>query len=80
MVRYAETSSPVVVKREGRLEVKVRDVLTGQDLSWNPELVVLSTGIAPDSENEILSGMLRSALTSEGGVAWYSVRTYSVGA
>jgi heterodisulfide reductase subunit A-like polyferredoxin len=66
LVRYPETSDPVVVERGGRLEVKVSDALTGQDLLLSPELVVLSTGIAPGSENEVLSSMLRSALTSEG--------------
>jgi heterodisulfide reductase subunit A-like polyferredoxin len=66
LVRYAEANGPVIVEREGRLEVKVRDALTPQDLLLSPELVVLSTGIAPGSENETLSGMLRSALTSEG--------------
>jgi heterodisulfide reductase subunit A-like polyferredoxin len=66
LVRYEETNGPIVTEREGRLEVKVFDTVTGQDLSLAPELIVLSTGIAPGSDNENLSSMLRSALTSGG--------------
>ena len=65
-MRFSEASGPVVVQRERGLEVTVRDESTGRDMMFTPELVVLSTGIAPGSDNAALSYMLRSGLTSEG--------------
>jgi heterodisulfide reductase subunit A-like polyferredoxin len=65
-VRYPERSDPVVVEDGGRLQVTVRDGSTNRDLELRPDLVVLSTGIAPAADNPVLSGLLRSALTADG--------------
>jgi heterodisulfide reductase subunit A len=64
-VRHAEGSDPQVEDRRG-LEVTVTDAATLRDLAWRPDLVVLSVGIAPAEDNPALSGLLRSALTSDG--------------
>ena len=48
------------------LTVRVEDGGTGRDLVLKPDLVVLSTGIAPAADNPALSGLLRSALTADG--------------
>ena len=50
----------------GQLTVTVRDANTNTELVLRPDLLVLSTGIAPAAENPVLSGILRSALTSDG--------------
>ncbi len=65
-VRYPEKSDPVVVEDGGRLQVTVRDGSTNRDLELRPDLLVLSTGIAPAADNPVLSGLLRSALTADG--------------
>jgi heterodisulfide reductase subunit A-like polyferredoxin len=65
-IRYEEKSDPVVTEENGRLKVTVRDVSTNRDLVLRPDLLALSTGIAPAADNPILSGLLRSALTADG--------------
>jgi heterodisulfide reductase subunit A len=65
-VRHPEKSDPVVVEAGGQLQVTVRDSSTNRDLELRPDLLVLSTGIAPADGNPVLSGQLRSALTADG--------------
>ncbi|OFW57092.1 MAG: hypothetical protein A2133_06170 [Actinobacteria bacterium RBG_16_64_13] len=65
-VRHPEKSDPVVTDEDGRLAVKVHDSSSNRDLVLRPDLLVLSTGIAPAAGNPVLSGQLRSALTSDG--------------
>jgi heterodisulfide reductase subunit A-like polyferredoxin len=65
-VRHPEKGEPAVAEHDGGLEVRVRDVSGGRDLLLRPDLLVLSTGIAPAATNPVLSGLLRSALTSDG--------------
>jgi len=64
-IRYPEAKDPVVAD-EGGLTVRVTDNATQRDMMLKPDLVVLSTGIAPAADNPILSGLLRSALTADG--------------
>ena len=65
-VRHPEKSDPVVVEEGGRLKVTVHDASSNRDLVLRPDLLVLSTGIAPAAGNPVLSGLLRSALTADG--------------
>ncbi len=65
-VRCEENHGPVLIENDGRLEIKVHDILTGRDYELNPDLLVLSTGISPAAGNSDLSRILRSALTGEG--------------
>ena len=62
-VRHPEKGDPVVVEQDGRLEVTVHDASSNRELLLRPDLLVLSTGIAPAATNPVLSGLLRSALT-----------------
>ena len=55
-----------MAEHDGRLEVRVRDVSSSRELLLRPDLLVLSTGIAPAVTNPVLSGLLRSALTTDG--------------
>jgi heterodisulfide reductase subunit A-like polyferredoxin len=64
-VRHPRTEDPVVEDRQG-LSVSAIDSGTGRRLELRPDLVVLSTGIAPAADNPVLSGILRSALTADG--------------
>jgi heterodisulfide reductase subunit A-like polyferredoxin len=65
-IRYADKSDPFVTEEGGRLKVTIRDVSTNRDLVLRPDLLALSTGIAPAADNALLSGLLRSALTADG--------------
>jgi heterodisulfide reductase subunit A-like polyferredoxin len=65
-VRHPEGSDPVVADQNGRLQVTVHDTSSNRELVLKPDLLVLSTGIAPAAGNPVLSGQLRSALTSDG--------------
>ena len=56
----------MVTEEGGRLKVTVRDISSGRDLILRPDLVALSTGLAPAADNQALSGLLRSALTADG--------------
>ena len=65
-VRHSEDNPPSVVEEKGQLTVRVNDSALNRELVFKPEWLVLSTGIAPASDNPSLSRMLRSALTSDG--------------
>ncbi len=64
-LRYADKHEPVV-SDQGGLQVTVTDASNGRELMLSPDLVVLSTGIAPAADNPAISGLLRSALTADG--------------
>lgn len=65
-VRHPEKGDPVVIEENERLKVTVHDSSSNRDLVLRPDLLVLSTGIAPAAGNPVLSGQLRSALTADG--------------
>ena len=65
-VRHPDQCDPLVVEEGGRLKVTVHDASSNRDLLLRPDLLVLSTGIAPAADNPALSGLLRSALTADG--------------
>jgi heterodisulfide reductase subunit A len=48
------------------LQVSVVDGGSGKEITLKPDMVVLSTGIAPATDNPIFSGLLRTALTADG--------------
>jgi heterodisulfide reductase subunit A-like polyferredoxin len=64
-IRYNDQQAPVVSDENG-LQVTVTDASNGRELAVRPDLVVLSTGIAPAEDNPVLSGLLRTALTADG--------------
>jgi heterodisulfide reductase subunit A-like polyferredoxin len=64
-IRYNDKQDPVVSDKNG-LQVSVVDASSGRDITLKPDMVVLSTGIAPATDNPVISGLLRSALTSDG--------------
>ena len=65
-VRYPDKQDPQVTQEQGKLAVRVTDASTGVELLLHPDLLALSVGIAPAADNPILSGLMRSALTSDG--------------
>jgi heterodisulfide reductase subunit A-like polyferredoxin len=57
---------PTVSEKDGRLRVSVTIQPEGEQVELLPDLVVLSAGIEPLSENEHISRLLKLPLTSEG--------------
>ncbi len=65
-IRRPDGQDPEVVEEGGQIKVTVHDAATGRDLVLRPDLLVLSTGIAPGRDNPAISGTLRSALNADG--------------
>ncbi len=51
-LRYDSEAPPVLVNNKGsdKLEIKVKDILLDQELTLKPDVLVLSTGIVPNTE------------------------------
>jgi heterodisulfide reductase subunit A len=63
-VRYETDNKPRVTEESGGIKVETRDLILRQNVSFSPDLVVLSTGITAD--NEALSQKLKLPLTEDG--------------
>jgi len=63
-IRYSEGKEPV--SGASATEIHVTDASTGRQLTLRADLLVLSTGIAPASDNPVLSELLRTSLTADG--------------
>jgi len=64
-IRYPEGQEPQTSEDRG-LVVRVTDAGTRRELVLRPDLLVLSTGIAPAPDNPALSAILRTSLTADG--------------
>ena len=64
-IRYPEGEEPST-SDDGGLTVRVKDAATRRTLLLRPDLLVLSTGIAPAPDNQRLSSVLRTSLTADG--------------
>jgi heterodisulfide reductase subunit A-like polyferredoxin len=64
-IRYPEGEEPET-RDDGGLTVRVKDAGTRRTLLLRPDLLVLSTGIAPAPDNQRLSSILRTSLTADG--------------
>jgi heterodisulfide reductase subunit A len=65
-IRYDEQIPPIVQKQNDQLFVTVRDTRLRQDVSLQPDLLVLSTGVVPDPHNEELGRQLKVPLDAHG--------------
>ncbi len=64
-IRYPEEQEPETFDDQGPV-VRVTDASTRRQLLLRPDLLVLSTGIAPAPDNPELSAILRTSLTADG--------------
>jgi heterodisulfide reductase subunit A len=64
-IRYPEKQEPETFEDQG-LAVRVTDASTRREVLLRPDLLVLSTGIAPAPDNPALSAILRTSLTADG--------------
>jgi heterodisulfide reductase subunit A len=65
-LRYEEEEPPQVQVNYGQLQVQVRDVILGQQLTFSPDLLTLSMAIMPAETNAELAAILEVPLSSEG--------------
>jgi heterodisulfide reductase subunit A len=65
-VRFDEKADPKLEKVGADLSVLVDDVILGGTVRLQPDLVVLSTGIRPNHENEELAKFLKVPLSKDG--------------
>jgi heterodisulfide reductase subunit A len=65
-IRMPDNAMPDMTLEEGIIEVSAMDVILGDEVSIRPDLVVLSTGIRPNPDNEELARMLKVPLSKDG--------------
>ena len=65
-IRFNENADPKVEKQGTDLSVMVDDVVLGEKVTLHPDLVVLSTGIRPNHDNEELAKFLKVPLSKDG--------------
>jgi len=65
-IRYEEESKPEVRNNDGRLNIKVKDLILNRDLLIGTDLLVLSSGIVANKGNKNLSQMLKVPLNADG--------------
>ena len=65
-IRYKEESKPEIRNDNGRLEIKVKDLILNRDLLIGTDLLVLSSGIIASKGNKNLSQMLKVPLNADG--------------
>jgi heterodisulfide reductase subunit A len=65
-LRYDEEDPPQVQINYGELQVRVKDVILDQSLSFSPDLLALSMAIMPADSNPELARILQVPLSSEG--------------
>ncbi|MHC4253927.1 MAG: CoB--CoM heterodisulfide reductase iron-sulfur subunit A family protein, partial [Planctomycetota bacterium] len=65
-VRYAKEDPPRVEVEGGRPRVTFREPLLGEDIQVEPELLVLSAGIAPNEGNRDLAKLVKVPVNADG--------------
>ena len=66
-IRFDQNEPPEIIDGDGRLRIKVKDLVLGEDLIFEPDYLVLSNGIVPDVENnETLSKFFKVPVNQDG--------------
>ncbi len=65
-IRYSPEQPPDVKVTDGKPVVVVRDSVLGQDIELTPDLLVLSSGLVPQTGSVELAQMLKVPLNSDG--------------
>ena len=64
-IRYDLNSKPEIKKEKENLTVRVLDPILNKKIEVNPDILVLSTGIMPNKENEKLAKILKVPLNED---------------
>jgi heterodisulfide reductase subunit A len=65
-LRYEENDAPQVQIEYGKIQVRVKDVILDQQLTFTPDMLALSMAIMPANSNRELASVLEVPLSSEG--------------
>jgi len=65
-VQYDKDENPQVIKNDNSLHVEIREKIMNRILRFTPDLIVLSTGIVPNTDNKLLSQALKVPLGTDG--------------
>jgi heterodisulfide reductase subunit A len=65
-LRYREGAPPQVQVNYGELQVRIKDIVLNQELTFTPDLLALSMAILPADTNQELARILEVPLSSEG--------------
>jgi heterodisulfide reductase subunit A-like polyferredoxin len=65
-IRYDDNSKPEIRSNNGRLNISIFEPILREKIELPSDLVVLSTGIEPTKDNEVLAKMLKVPLNDEG--------------
>ena len=65
-VRYDDDSKPQVAAENGRLVLRAVDPILGEPMEISPDLLTLSTAIAPGESNDSIGSLFKLALSMEG--------------
>jgi heterodisulfide reductase subunit A len=61
-IRFEDGKEPEVTKNNGKLQVSLTDALLGIPIKLEPDLLVLSSGIVPNPDNEEIGKLLKVPL------------------
>jgi heterodisulfide reductase subunit A len=64
-LRFEDDKNPEVSIKDGKLEVSIFDSTMQMPVTINPDLLVLSAGIVPDSENKTVAQFLKVPLNQD---------------
>jgi len=64
-IRVPDDQPPALSKKGDTLELIARDTILGEDILLKPDMIVLSTGIRPNPDNEELAKMLKVPLSKD---------------
>jgi len=65
-IQYDDNAKPVVRKVDSDLYVEIMEKIVNKKLRFSPDLIVLSSGIVPNSDNKVLSQALKVPLGTDG--------------
>ncbi len=65
-LRYQEGDPPQVQVNYGELQIRIKDIILDQQLTFAPDLLALSMATLPAESNPFLAGILDVPLSSEG--------------
>jgi len=65
-IRYEEAKPPEIINENKQIFLKIKEPILDEEVILNPDLVVLSTGIVPESKNKEIAQLLKIPLNEDG--------------
>ena len=65
-IRYEPEKGPKVKQKEDKLEVKVKDHVLGEEITLNPDVLVLAAGVVSGKDNEEIAKLFKIPVDEDG--------------